>query len=96
MKQEAFAKPHGIPLANIRQYEIGRTMPPLAVRAYLKVIDAKLEAAARALEMVGKMGVNSSNVSGIPTDRIRMSCLFPIECTVTKSQSLGHRLLNRS
>lgn len=49
MTQEAFAKTYGIPLANIRQYEIGRTMPPPAVRAYLKVIDAEPEAAARAV-----------------------------------------------
>ena len=49
MTQEAFAKAYGIPLANIRQYEIGRTMPPPAVRAYLKVIDAEPEATARAV-----------------------------------------------
>lgn len=49
MTQEAFARAYGIPLANIRQYEIGRTMPPPAVRAYLKVIDAEPEAAARAV-----------------------------------------------
>ena len=49
MTQEAFAKAYGIPLANIRQYEIGRTMPPPAVRACLKVIDAEPEAAARAV-----------------------------------------------
>ena len=52
MTQEAFAGVYGIPLVNIRQYEIGRTMPPPAVRAYLKVIDAKPEAAARAVGMV--------------------------------------------
>lgn len=52
MTQEAFAKAYGIPIANIRQYEIGRTMPPPAVRAYLKVIDAEPEAAARAVGMV--------------------------------------------
>jgi putative transcriptional regulator len=52
MTQEAFAKAYGIPLANIRQYEIGRTMPPPAVRAYLKVIAAEPEAAARAVGMV--------------------------------------------
>ncbi len=52
MTQEAFARAYGIPLANIRQYEIGRTMPPPAVRAYLKVIDAEPEAAARAVAMV--------------------------------------------
>jgi putative transcriptional regulator len=52
MTQEAFARAYGIPLANIRQYEIGRTMPPPAVRAYLRVIDAEPEAAARAVGMV--------------------------------------------
>ncbi len=52
MTQEAFASTYGIPLANIRQYEIGRTMPPPAVRAYLKVIDAEPEAAARAVGLV--------------------------------------------
>lgn len=48
LSQEAFAKAYGIPLANIRQYEIGRHMPPPAVRAYLAVIDAEPERAARA------------------------------------------------
>ncbi|WP_206663945.1 helix-turn-helix domain-containing protein [Sphingomonas oligophenolica] len=49
LSQEAFAAAYGIPLANIRQYEIGRHMPPPAVRAYLKVIEAEPEAAARAV-----------------------------------------------
>jgi putative transcriptional regulator len=49
LSQEAFAATYGIPLANIRQYEIGRHMPPPAVRAYLKVIEAEPEAAARAV-----------------------------------------------
>ena len=49
LSQEAFARAYGIPLANIRQYEIGRHMPPPAVRAYLKVIEAEPEAAARAV-----------------------------------------------
>ena len=49
LTQEAFAKTYGIPLANIRQYEIGRTMPPPTVRAYLKGIDAEPEVAARAV-----------------------------------------------
>lgn len=47
--QEQFATAYGIPLASIRQYEIGRYMPPPAVRAYLKVIDAEPDAAARAV-----------------------------------------------
>lgn len=49
LSQEAFARAYGIPLASIRQYEIGRHMPPPAVRAYLKVIDGEPEAAARAV-----------------------------------------------
>ncbi len=38
LSQSEFADRYGIPLANIRQYEIGRVMPPPAVRAYLAVI----------------------------------------------------------
>ncbi|HYI63681.1 MAG TPA: helix-turn-helix domain-containing protein [Allosphingosinicella sp.] len=49
LSQEAFARAYGIPLANIRQYEIGRHMPPPAVRAYLKVIGAEPELVARAI-----------------------------------------------
>ena len=49
LSQEAFARTYGIPLANIRQYEIGRHMPPPAVRAYLTVIEAEPERAARAM-----------------------------------------------
>ena len=49
LSQEAFARTFGIPLANIRQYEIGRHMPPPAVRAYLTVIEAEPERAARAM-----------------------------------------------
>jgi putative transcriptional regulator len=49
LSQEAFARTYGIPLANLRQYEIGRHMPPPAVRAYLKVIDAEPEIIARAV-----------------------------------------------
>lgn len=49
LSQEVFAQTYGIPLANIRQYEIGRHMPPPAVRAYLKVIEAEPDAVARAL-----------------------------------------------
>lgn len=49
LSQEAFARTYGIPLANIRQYEIARHMPPPAVRAYLKVIDAEPELVARAV-----------------------------------------------
>jgi putative transcriptional regulator len=49
LSQEGFARTYGIPLANIRQYEIGRHMPPPAVRAYLKVIGAEPELVARAM-----------------------------------------------
>jgi len=49
MSQQEFADAFGIPAANIRQYEIGRHMPPPAVRAYLKVIAAEPEMAARAV-----------------------------------------------
>jgi len=49
LTQAEFAERYGIPLANIRQYEIGRTMPPPAVRAYLKVIAAQPELTAAAL-----------------------------------------------
>jgi len=49
MSQDEFARAYGIPLANIRQYEIGRHMPPPAVRAYLKVIAAEPEMAAKAI-----------------------------------------------
>ena len=49
MTQEQFAKAFGIPLANLRQYEIGRHMPPPAVRAYLKVIRAEPEVCKRVM-----------------------------------------------
>lgn len=49
LSQAEFATRYGIPLANIRQYEIGRTMPPPAVRAFLKVIAAEPERAAAAV-----------------------------------------------
>lgn len=48
MSQEAFARTYGIPLANLRQYEIGRHMPPPAVRAYLAVIEAEPDRTAAA------------------------------------------------
>ena len=50
LSQEAFARTYGIPLASIRQYEIGRHMPPPAVRAYLKVIETAPDVAADALK----------------------------------------------
>ena len=49
LSQETFARTYGIPLANIRQYEIGRHMPPPAVRAYLKVIGKEPELVAKAM-----------------------------------------------
>ena len=49
MSQEEFSKAYGIPASSVRQYEIGRHMPPPAVRAYLKAISAEPEAVLRAL-----------------------------------------------
>ncbi len=49
MSQTEFAAVYRIPVANLRQYEIGRHMPPPAVRAYLKVIAEEPEVIARAL-----------------------------------------------
>jgi putative transcriptional regulator len=49
LTQEGFAERYGIPVSAIRQYEIARTMPPTAVRAYLTVIEREPEIAARAL-----------------------------------------------
>ncbi|MEQ1498660.1 MAG: helix-turn-helix domain-containing protein [Novosphingobium sp.] len=43
MSQQEFAVAFGIAASSIRQYEIGRHMPPPAVRAYLKVIEAEPE-----------------------------------------------------
>lgn len=41
LSQTEFAAAFGIPVANLRQYETARHMPPPAVRSYLKVIEAK-------------------------------------------------------
>lgn len=49
MTQEQFAKAYGISLASLRQYEMARHMPPPAVRAYLKVIEAEPEMVRRAV-----------------------------------------------
>jgi putative transcriptional regulator len=49
MTQEQFADAYGIPLTNLRQYEMARHMPPLAVRAYLKVIEAEPEVVKRVM-----------------------------------------------
>jgi len=49
MTQEQFAAAYGIPVTSLRQYEMARYMPPPAVRAYLKVIEAEPEVAKRAV-----------------------------------------------
>lgn len=49
LTQEQFAKAYGIPVASLRQYEMARYMPPLAVRAYLKVIEAAPEVVRKAV-----------------------------------------------
>lgn len=49
MTQKEFADVFGIPANSIRQYEIGRYMPPPAVRAYLKVIEAEPEVVRRVM-----------------------------------------------
>jgi putative transcriptional regulator len=41
MTQQEFADSFGIRVSCVRQYEIGRHLPPPAVRAYLKVIEAE-------------------------------------------------------
>jgi putative transcriptional regulator len=43
LSQPEFAAHYGIPVANIRQYEIGRTMPPPAVQSYIRIIEAEPE-----------------------------------------------------
>jgi putative transcriptional regulator len=45
----AFGSPSDESDEPLRQYEIARTMPPPAVRAYLTVIEREPEMAARAL-----------------------------------------------
>lgn len=49
MSQQEFASTYGIPVANLRQYEMARHMPPPAVRAYLKVIEAEPEMVKRVM-----------------------------------------------
>lgn len=49
MSQAEFASAFGIPVANLRQYELARHMPPPAVRAYLKVIEAEPEMVKRVM-----------------------------------------------
>ncbi len=43
LTQEQFATTYGIPVHSLRQYEMGRYMPPPATRAYLKVIETEPE-----------------------------------------------------
>ena len=47
--QEEFCATYGIPVANLRQYEMARHMPPPAVRALFAVIEAEPERTAKAL-----------------------------------------------
>lgn len=49
LTQEQFALSYGIPLHSLRQYEMGRYMPPPATRSYLKVIEAEPEMTKRAI-----------------------------------------------
>ena len=49
MSQTEFAAAFGIPVANLRQYEMARHMPPRAVRSYLKVIEAEPEVVRKAV-----------------------------------------------
>lgn len=49
MSQTEFAGAFEIPVANLRQYELARHMPPPAVRAYLKVIEAEPEMVRRVM-----------------------------------------------
>lgn len=49
LSQSEFAAHYGIPVANIRQYEIGRTMPPPAVQSYIRVIEVAPEHVAMVL-----------------------------------------------
>ena len=51
LSQSEFATRFGIPLANIKQYEIGRTMPPPAVQSYLRVIEANPKEVAEVLSV---------------------------------------------
>ena len=48
LSRPAFAERYGIPVASLHQYEIGRHMPPPAVRAYLTVIEREPDIVAAA------------------------------------------------
>lgn len=47
LSHTAIAERYGIPVATIRQYEIGRTLPQPTVSALLKVIAAEPERTAK-------------------------------------------------
>jgi putative transcriptional regulator len=49
LTQEQFATTYGIPVHSLRQYEMGRYMPPPATRAYLKVIETEPEMVKRVM-----------------------------------------------
>lgn len=49
LTQEEFATRYAIPLGTLRDWEQGRTEPDATAKAYLKVIAAEPEMAARAL-----------------------------------------------
>jgi putative transcriptional regulator len=49
LTQEAFSRRYAIPIGTLRDWEQGRYEPDAPARAYLKVIKAEPEAAARAL-----------------------------------------------
>ena len=50
LTSEAFAARYGIPAEEYARYEMVRDAPPAAVMAYLRVIVAEPEAAARAVQ----------------------------------------------
>lgn len=49
LSQEAFAARYGIPVATLRQWELGRRLPDRAALSYLRVIASLPEAVAAAL-----------------------------------------------
>jgi putative transcriptional regulator len=53
LSQEEFASRYRIPLGTLRDWEQGRSEPDQTARAYLNVIAAEPEAAARALNRAG-------------------------------------------
>jgi putative transcriptional regulator len=53
LSQEEFAERYRIPLGTLRDWEQGRSAPDQTARAYLEVIAAEPDAAARAHERAG-------------------------------------------